>query len=123
MAPQIAVAGSRRCSAARHVPSREDCLSLNVVTPAVRRRRPAGDGVDPRRRLHRRVGVDPVVPRHRARPADDVVVVTINYRLGVLGFCHLAELGEAYAGSGNCGILDQVAALRVGARQHRRLRR
>jgi para-nitrobenzyl esterase len=43
---------------------------------------------------------------------DDVVVVSINYRLGVLGFTHLGpELGEAYAGSGNCGILDQIAAL------------
>lgn len=42
----------------------------------------------------------------------DVVVVTINYRLGVLGFLHLGEIGGAdYATSGNCGILDQVAAL------------
>jgi para-nitrobenzyl esterase len=38
--------------------------------------------------------------------------VTINYRLGFLGFLHLAGLsGEAYAASGNCGILDQIAAL------------
>ncbi len=42
----------------------------------------------------------------------DVVVVTINYRLGPLGFLHLAdEFGPALAGSGNAGILDQVAAL------------
>ncbi|EKN64835.1 carboxylesterase type B [Neobacillus bataviensis LMG 21833] len=42
----------------------------------------------------------------------DVVVVTINYRLGILGFLHLSEIGgEEYATSGNCGILDQVAAL------------
>lgn len=42
----------------------------------------------------------------------DVVVVTINYRLGILGFLHLGEIGgEEYASSGNCGILDQVAAL------------
>jgi para-nitrobenzyl esterase len=44
--------------------------------------------------------------------SGDVVVVTLNYRLGALGFLHLADLGgEAYASSGNCGILDQVAAL------------
>ncbi|HVM39790.1 MAG TPA: carboxylesterase/lipase family protein [Acidimicrobiia bacterium] len=43
----------------------------------------------------------------------DVVVVTINYRLGSLGFLHLGGLGgEAFAGSANCGTLDQVAALR-----------
>ncbi|MGH9103416.1 MAG: carboxylesterase/lipase family protein [Acidimicrobiales bacterium] len=42
-----------------------------------------------------------------------VVVVTFNYRLGALGFTHLAERGgERYAGSGNAGLSDQVAALR-----------
>ncbi|MGH8979270.1 MAG: carboxylesterase/lipase family protein, partial [Acidimicrobiia bacterium] len=42
----------------------------------------------------------------------DVVVVTINYRLGAFGFLHLADLfGDAFAGSGNAGILDPVAAL------------
>lgn len=43
----------------------------------------------------------------------DIVIVTLNYRLGVLGFLHLDEIGgEAYTGSGNCGILDQVSALK-----------
>src|SRR5699024_1692075 len=42
----------------------------------------------------------------------DVVTVTINYRLGVMGFLHLDELDNDYAGSGNCGILDQVQALK-----------
>lgn len=36
-----------------------------------------------------------------------VVVVTINYRLGPLGFLHLEDV----PGSGNAGILDQIAAL------------
>src|SRR5262249_27852310 len=40
--------------------------------------------------------------------ARGVVVVTINYRLGALGFLHL---GDELPGSGNCGLLDQVAAL------------
>jgi para-nitrobenzyl esterase len=40
-----------------------------------------------------------------------VVVVTLNYRLGVFGFLHLEELSVGFEGSGNAGILDQVAAL------------
>ncbi|KJS07690.1 MAG: carboxylesterase [Gammaproteobacteria bacterium BRH_c0] len=43
---------------------------------------------------------------------DDVVFVTVNHRLGVLGFLHLEEIaGEEYVGSGNAGMLDIVAAL------------
>ncbi|MDZ4826602.1 MAG: carboxylesterase/lipase family protein [Actinomycetota bacterium] len=42
----------------------------------------------------------------------DVVVVTINYRLGAFGYLHLADLfGEEFEGSGNAAVLDQMAAL------------
>ena len=42
----------------------------------------------------------------------DLVLVTINYRLGILGFLALEELaGATYAASGNRGLLDQIAAL------------
>ncbi len=42
----------------------------------------------------------------------DAVVVSCNYRLGALGFLHLDLIGgEGFAGSGNVGLLDQVAAL------------
>ncbi len=95
----------------------EACLSLNVWTP----------GLDDGRRpvlvwIHggafvTGTGSTPWYDGTRLAADDDVVVVTINYRLGALGFLELGELGdERYAASGNCGILDQVAALEwVGA--------
>ncbi len=43
---------------------------------------------------------------------DDVVVVSINHRLGALGYLHLEDMaGEEFAGSGTVGVQDIVAAL------------
>ena len=42
---------------------------------------------------------------------DGIVFVSINYRLGVLGFLHVAESFGLAEGSGNFGSLDQIAAL------------
>lgn len=42
----------------------------------------------------------------------DVVVVTLNHRLNVLGFLDLSAYGDKYAKSGNVGLLDLIAALR-----------
>jgi para-nitrobenzyl esterase len=41
----------------------------------------------------------------------DVVVVTINHRLGAFGYLHLEDLDNRFASSGNAGMLDIVAAL------------
>ena len=41
----------------------------------------------------------------------DVVVVSINHRLNILGFLDLSTCGEKYKHSGNVGMLDAVAAL------------
>lgn len=41
----------------------------------------------------------------------DVVVVSINHRLNVLGFLDLSAVGEKYAQSANVGMMDVVAAL------------
>jgi para-nitrobenzyl esterase len=96
---------------AGNFPQSEDCLFLNVATPAADDgRRPVmvwihGGGFT--------TGSGSIPWYHGSRLVErhDVVVVSINYRLGALGFSHLAGLGDAYAGSGNCGILDQIAAL------------
>jgi len=42
----------------------------------------------------------------------EVVVVTLNHRLNVLGFLDLSSYGDKYASSGNAGLLDIVEALR-----------
>lgn len=42
---------------------------------------------------------------------DGVVFVSINYRLGAFGFLDLGDLDPSYAGSGNVGLLDQIASL------------
>ena len=90
----------------------EDSLYLNIWTP----------GLDDRRRpvmvwIHgggwlTGSGSTPWYDGARFALNGDVVLVTINYRLAALGFLHLADLlGPEYEGSGNLGILDQVAAL------------
>lgn len=95
--------GSPNCS--------EDCLFLNVFTPACDdRARPVmvwihGGG------FTSGTGSVPWYDGSSFARRGDVVVVTINYRLGALGFAHLAELGDGYRSSGLNGILDQIAAL------------
>ncbi|HEY4325923.1 MAG TPA: carboxylesterase/lipase family protein [Mucilaginibacter sp.] len=41
----------------------------------------------------------------------DVVLVSVNHRLNVLGFLDLSAYGDKYKGSGNAGLMDLVAAL------------
>jgi para-nitrobenzyl esterase len=90
----------------------EDCLALNVWTPA------ADGGKRPVMVwIHGGAfvtgsGSTPWYAGTSFAARGDVVCVTINYRLGALGFLHLADLGgEEFASTGNLGLLDQVAAL------------
>jgi para-nitrobenzyl esterase len=91
----------------------EDCLRLNIWTPATDgKRRPVllylhGGGYQSgsSNELKMFDGVN-------LAKRGDVVLVTINHRLNVLGYLNLAAYGEEYAESGNAGSLDTVAALR-----------
>jgi para-nitrobenzyl esterase len=88
------------------------CLTLNVTTPA-----PDGAGRPVLFWIHggafvNGAGSSPIYDGTKFAQHGDVVVVTVNYRLGAFGFLHLDDVfGEELAGSGNAGILDQVAAL------------
>ena len=48
---------------------------------------------------------------HSASKYGQIVFVSINHRLNILGYCDLSEFGEEYANSGNAGTSDMVAAL------------
>lgn len=92
----------------------EDCLKLNVFTKALKdgKKRPVlfwihgggftnGNGIEQ----------DGYNGENFAR-LGDVVFVSINHRLGPLGYCNLAGVGgERFAASANVGMLDIVAAL------------
>jgi para-nitrobenzyl esterase len=91
----------------------EDCLAVNVWTPqADAKKRPVlvwihgGGFVEG---SARNTWYDGATLAGRG----DVVVVSLQYRLGAWGFLELADFGgPGYAESGNLGLLDQVAALK-----------
>ncbi|WP_428330620.1 carboxylesterase/lipase family protein [Mucilaginibacter sp.] len=88
----------------------EDCLSLNLYTPKADNHKRAvmvwvhggsmtngaGKGND----------------GHAFADRDDIVAVTINYRLGAFGFLYMGDVDKRYAASGNNGLLDCVMALK-----------
>src|SRR5688572_1384198 len=92
----------------------EECLTLNVWTPA----KAAGDRLPVMVWIHGggfQAGAG-AEPRHdgEAFARKNVILVSINYRLGVFGFLAHPELTRESGrnASGNYGMLDQVAALR-----------
>ena len=89
----------------------EDCLYLNVFTPARNKARNLPVMVWVHGGSLRTGESNDYNPAALVR--DGVVVVTINYRLGALGFLADAALASRPGGpSGNYGLMDQQAALR-----------
>ncbi len=113
MAPQT---GGRRTGLGPAVPSAtmsEDCLHLNVWTPALRdgHKRPVLVYFHGGAYNNGSVNEDLYDGVHLCQRGD-VVVVTVNHRLNIFGYLYLGELGgPEYADSGNAGQLDLVLAL------------
>ncbi|WP_226001043.1 carboxylesterase/lipase family protein [Paenibacillus sp. BJ-4] len=89
----------------------EDCLYLNVWTPASEA---PVEGRPVMVWIHGGAfvtgsGIIPLYDGARMAQKSDVVVVTMNYRLGPLGFLHLTPRGDGL--TSNTGLLDQIAAL------------
>jgi para-nitrobenzyl esterase len=116
MAPQLAGRGTADFFPTPPADAKmsEDCLTLNVWTPGLRdgKKRPVlvyfhGGGYS-----GWSANVD-IYDGVRLCRRGDVVVVTVNHRVGGFGFLYLAELGgPEFRDSGNVGMLDLVLALR-----------
>lgn len=91
----------------------EDCLRVNLWTPGLNdgKKRPvmvwlhgggwaAGSGQE-----------QPAYNGENLSRRGDVVVVSLNHRLNILGYLNLALYGDRYSASANAGVLDLVAAL------------
>ena len=94
-------------------PQGEDCLVLNVWTPNPGNggRRPVMVWLHGGGYTSGSSSYSIYDGRELAR-LHDVVAVSVNHRLNVFGFLHLAHLGGRFADATNAGMLDIVAALR-----------
>lgn len=85
----------------------EDCLSLNLYTPAKGKKMPVvvwvhGGGMTG--------GSGKGMNGHAFADHDSIITITINYRLGALGFLYMQDV-PGYASAPNNGVLDLVMAL------------
>jgi len=112
IAPQIG--GPPGLTQESHIeePQSEDCLYLNIWSPGLE-----GPKQPVMVWIHGGAfkigsGSSPMYPGNTLAERGNVVIVSINYRLGPLGFLHLREVtGGRIPATGNEGLLDQIAAL------------
>ncbi|MBD3879110.1 MAG: carboxylesterase family protein [Quinella sp. 1Q5] len=91
-------------------PQSEDCLTLNIWTCGDKKNLPVmvfihGGG------FQNGGSSDPLYNLTNFAAANDVVIVSINYRLNVFGFVNFGTIESSFEDSGYLGLKDQVAAL------------
>lgn len=94
-------------------PQSEDCLFLNIWTPRLdNAKRPVMVWIHGGAFMMGS-GSDPMYDSDKLPKRGNIVLVSINYRLGMLGFLRLRDVtGGKIPATGNEGLLDQVMALR-----------
>jgi para-nitrobenzyl esterase len=111
--------------AASYYEQSEDCLTLNIWTQKkLSKEREDNSSSIPKKKpvmvfIHGGSygwggTVDPLYDGHNfVKSHPNVILVTVNYRLGIMGFIDFSSIkgGEAYKESGNLGILDQIQAI------------
>jgi para-nitrobenzyl esterase len=107
-APQVATGGMTDAVTPRWS---EDCLTLNIQTPSLTGSRPVLVWIHGGA-YRTGQGATPWYNGANFVANGDIVVISINYRLGALGFTDLSRFGDEYATSGVNGTLDQIAALK-----------
>ena len=87
--------------------------------------RAAGDGLDSRRRVRARAGSQNLYDGTQLAVDGQVVIVTVNYRLGALGFADLTAFNEPgeHRFEVECRDERRTGRTHLGAREHRRIRR
>ncbi|MBQ9497723.1 MAG: carboxylesterase/lipase family protein [Selenomonadaceae bacterium] len=92
-------------------PQSEDCLTLNIWTRGNGKNKPVMVWIHGGAFSFESTS-DPIYYGSNFAAAQDVVIVTIEYRLNVFGFMNFGAIDSSFEDSGYLGIKDQVAALK-----------
>ena len=105
--PDSCVQNNQEWNYSDYVIGKEDCLTLDVRTPSLSGKLPVLVWIHGG--SNRAGGPNDIVLSDMGK---QVLIVGIRYRLGIFGFLSHPALTAEQGGSGNYGIMDQIAALR-----------
>ena len=89
----------------------EDCLTINIWKRSDKKNLPVMFFVHGGSFMHGGT-IEPLYNGNNLAAAQDVVVVSFNYRLNIFGFMNFGVIDSAFDGTGHLGMEDQVAALK-----------